>query len=193
VQPLCRLAAILILLAACCLAPGAAPAVPIALSLDPAVSSITPDAGAPQSLAGTLTLEVGALPVEGGATVLAILDLALVSSGGLAIALDPDSLSPGLFVLEAGGRFEVATALFLRLTQNGSPFDLAIPDLVGEVSFGAGGASVERLAAVFSIDSGGPGGILDVRIVAVPEPAAGLLVALGLAVLAARAQRGSRP
>lgn len=188
-QPFGRVAAILTLLAACGLAPSAAPAVPIALSLDPAASSIAPAAGAPQSLSGTLTLEVGELPVEGGATVLEILDLALFSSGGLAIALDPDALSPGLFVLGADGRFEVATALFLRLTQNGSPFDLALPDLAGQVTFGAGGSSIERLTAAFSIDSAGPGGILDVAIVAVPEPAAGLLLALGLAALAARGRR----
>jgi hypothetical protein len=181
---------LLILLAALAVA-GEAAASQITLHLDPAASSIAPAAGAPESLSGSLTLEIGELPVVGGATTLEIVDLAASSSGGLGITLDPDSLSPGLFVLEASGHFEVATALFLRLDLGEGAFDLAIPDLVGELTFGAGGASVEMLTTSFGIDAGDPLGILTVSIVAVPEPAAALLLGLGLAALAARPERRS--
>jgi hypothetical protein len=182
---------LLVLLALLAVAGDASAASQITLHLDPTASSITPAAGAPESLSGSLTLEIGELPVD-GVTTLEIVQLSAASSGGLGITLDPDSLSPGLFVLEASGHFEVATALFLRLGQDGSAFDLALPDLVGELTFGAGGSSVERLSTSFGIDAGGPPGILTVSVVAVPEPAAALLLGLGLAALAVPPKQGSR-
>src|SRR5690606_12132178 len=112
---------------------------------------------------------------------------AATASGGATITLDPGVASPGLGVLTPAGAFLIPT-LFVRI-DDGSAIDLAIPDVTGSVAFGPGGASIDSLVSSFGIDSGPPGGVVTVTVVAVPEPASAALLALGLAGLAARTAR----
>jgi hypothetical protein len=159
----------------------------VTLQVDPTSSSLAPQVGASESLSGTITLRVGSLPVGGSPTAFDVIGLALSASGGATIGLDPAIANPGLGVLQPSGSFLVPT-LFVRIVQ-GSTLDLAIPDITGDVTFGAGGASVSRLDSTFGIDTQSPSGVVTVTIAAVPEPACAMLVASGLAALALRARR----
>lgn len=159
----------------------------VTLALDPGQSALTPAVGTPQSLAGSITLQIGALPLGAANTTFDVIALAATASGGATITLDPGVASPGLGVLTPAGAFLIPT-LFVRI-DDGSAIDLAIPDVTGSVAFGPGGASIDSLVSSFGIDSGPPGGVVTVTVVAVPEPASAALLALGLAGLAARTAR----
>lgn len=169
------------------LAPAARAVSIVTLPLDPTASAVVPQAGAPQALAGSITLRIGTLPVGGSSTSFDVIGLAVAASGGATIGLDPAIASPGLGVLEPDGSFLVPT-LFVRI-DDGALEDLAIPDVTGSVTFGPGGASLARLDTSFAIDAGEPAGVVTVNVTAVPEPAAALLLALGLAGLGARHAR----
>lgn len=152
------------------------------LGVDPTTSSLVPEVGAAESLSGTLTFEIGALPVPGAATSFDLTELALVTSGGGTIGLDPTAGSPGLGVLRADGSFLIPT-LFLVL-EGGQSVPLALSDVMGHVVFGPGGASLLSLAATFSIDAGPPAGLVSVTVnAAVPEPGTLPLLIGGLATL----------
>jgi hypothetical protein len=161
----------------------------VTLGLDALQSTLTPQIGATETLSGTITLRIDALPVGAGNTAFDVIGLSVSASGGATIGLDPGVASPGLGVLSPGGSFLVPT-LFVRITQGASVVDLPIPDVTGSVLFGPGGASLERLETSFGIDTGAPAGIVTVDVVAVPEPGSFALVALGVAALAARRARG---
>jgi len=182
---------VLIAAALLALAPAAHAVSIVTLPLDPALSALVPEAGAAQALSGSITLRVGALPLAGANTSFDVIGLALAASGGATIGLDPAIANPGLGVLTPAGAFLVPT-LFVRI-DDGTIQDLAIPDVTGNVVFGAGGAALTRLEASFAIDTGGPAGIVTVNVTAVPEPAAAALLALGLAALGARRTRTEAP
>jgi hypothetical protein len=167
-------------------APQAGAATIVALTVDPSASSLTPDSGPAQALSGTLTLSVGSLPTGGANTPFDVVGLAISASGGASFALDPGVANPGLGVLSPAGAFLVPT-LSLRIT-DGATVDVAIPDLLGNVVFGPGGASLAELSVAFDVATGG--GIVHVALRAVPEPRTLALVALGLAALAARRAHG---
>jgi hypothetical protein len=165
------------------LAPSARAVTIVTLALDPAQSALVPEVGAPEALTGTITLRLGALPLGGVSTTFDVIGLAL-AAGGASIGLDPAIANPGLGVLTPAGAFLIPT-LFVRI-DDGAPQDLAIPDVSGNVVFGAGGASLAALTTSFAIATGGPAGLVTVNVTAVPEPAAAALLALGLAALGAR-------
>jgi hypothetical protein len=172
---------------------GVAPA-HAALVIDPALSSLTPTAGAPQSLSGVLSIELGAVPPLTSNTTFDLTALAAVASGGLAIGLDPTLANPGAGVLSPSGTFLIPN-LFLRLVDGSSVFDLTVPNVLGSYGALPGCPAVACLQASFDVDTGGPLGVVSVEVFAVPEPATSALVALGLCALAAarrRAQGGTR-
>lgn len=157
------------------------------LAVDSGQSFLTSAAGPIEALAGTITLEIGALPVGPGNTTLDVVGLDLVTTSGGTIVLDPGQPNPGLGVLAPSGAFLIPT-LYLRLSDGVSSIDLALPDVSGSVAFGPGGASIAELSTAFSVLA--PDGLVDVTLVAfVPEPASALLAAFGLAALAAGARR----
>jgi hypothetical protein len=182
-QKLLRCAALAAALGA--VAPQAGAATIVVLSLDPSASSLTPAAGPAQALSGTLTLSVGSLPTGGANTTFDVVGLAISASGGASFALDPGVPNPGLGVLSPAGAFLVPT-LALRIT-DGSTLDVAIPDLLGNVVFGPGGASLAELSVAFDVAT--ESGLVHVALRAVPEPGTLALSALGLAALAARRAR----
>jgi hypothetical protein len=158
---------------------GPAHAVQLTFGLLPE-SAIVPQAGDPQPLVGSITIDVDGAPLP--TTLLRLTDVS-VTSGALSIALDPTLASPGLGVLRDDGSFLVPT-LFLRIDDGVAPFDLAVPNVTGML----GEAGV--LESLFEIDSGGPAGILTVRVfAAVPEPGTLLLVGFGIAALLGGRQR----
>lgn len=157
----------------------------ITLSLDPALSALTPEVGAPQALSGSIVLEIGSLPLGGSNTSFDVIGLSLTASGSATIGLDPGLASPGLGVLNAAGSFLVPT-LFVRI-DDGAVTDLAIPDVTGNVTFGSGGASIRALATAFEIQT--PDGVVSVSLFAVPEPATAVFLSIGLAALGARRNR----
>lgn len=165
------------------LAPPAGAVAIVTLAIDPAQSALVPQIGAAQALTGSITLRVGSLPPGGASTSFDVIALSASASGGATIGLDPGAGSPGLGVLSPAGSFLIPT-LFVRIT-DGASTDLAIPDVSGSVTFGAGGASLAGLVTGFAIDTGAPAGVVTVSLAAVPEPAAAALLALGLAALAA--------
>lgn len=154
----------------------------ITLSLDPALSSLTPEVGAPQTLSGTIAIDVGSLPLGGSNTTFDVVGLSLSASGGATFGLDPGIANPGLGVLNPAGSFLVPT-LFVRITDGGVT-DLPIPDVTGSVVFGIGGASIQELSSAFEIAT--TNGIVSLSLLAVPEPATALLLTAGLAALAVR-------
>ena len=154
----------------------------ITLSVDSALSSLTPEIGAPQALSGTIVVDIGSLPLGGSNTSFDVIGLALTASGGATFGLDPGIANPGLGVLNPAGSFLVPT-LFVRIT-DGDLTDLPIPDVTGSVVFGSGGASISGLATAFEIQT--TSGLVSLSLVAVPEPATAVLLTAGLAALCAR-------
>lgn len=165
-------------------APGAE-ATLVTLSLDPALSSLTPEAGAPQSLSGTIAIDVGSLPLGGTNTSFDVVGLSLTASGGATFRLDPALANPGLGVLDPAGSFLIPT-LFVRVT-DGDITEFAIPDLLGSVAFGVGEASIRELSTAFAIETAT--GLVSLSLVAIPEPATAALLAAGLVALCVRGGR----
>ena len=168
---------------------GVAPARAV-LIIDPDQSSLTPTVGAPQSLSGSLSAQLGALPPLSSNTTFDLTGLDVLASGGLAIGLDPGLANPGAGVLAPSGNFLIPN-LFLRLDDGVSVFDLTVPNVLG--SFGAlpGCPAEFCLTTAFDIDTGGALGVVSVELFATPEPAPLALVALGLVALAG-ARRSAR-
>jgi hypothetical protein len=123
----------------------------------------------------------------GASTSFDVIALSASASGGATIELDPAIANPGLGVLAPDGTFLIPT-LFLRLA-DGSPLDVAIPDVTGTVVFGPGGATISDFTSLFEIDAGPPAGLVTVQVSSVPEPALTALLALALAALGARRAR----
>lgn len=132
-------------------------------------SSVVPDVGSTQSVSGYIRVEIGVLPLGGSNTTFDLIGLGANTSGGTSISLDPEVANPGLGVLNPAGEFLIPT-LFIEV-DDGSLTQFAITNVLGNVVFGVGGLSIDRVETSFTIDSLGPEGLLDVNIVAeVPEP-----------------------
>jgi hypothetical protein len=169
----------------CVVAPAQA-----ALVIDPALSALTPSAGAPQSLSGSLSVALGAEPPLASNTTLDVTGLTAVASGGLSIGLAPALEHPAAGVLSPSGAFLIPN-LFLRLFDGVSALDLTVPNVLGRYGAFPGCLVSVCLETSFDVDTGGPLGVVSVAVfAAVPEPAPPALVALGLLVLAA-ARRGA--
>lgn len=150
-------------------------------------SAIVPEFGPSAALTGTITLDVASVPVA-SATLLSLTNVSVLATGGAAFGLDPGVPSPALGVVQASGEFLIPT-LFLRVVDGAVSFDLAVPNVIGKLFFGAGG-SVVGIASSFAIDSLSPAGVLTVNLRAgVPEPGTALLLTLGLAALGMRAPK----
>ncbi len=173
-----------LVLAALLAAPDAR-AVGFDLTLDPALSELDPADGSPAPLSGTLRVDLGSLPPLVGNTTFDLVDVA-VTGGGFSITLDPDLSAPGLGVLRPDGSFLIPN-LFLRLDDGLMEFDQTLSDVQGAF-VPCGG--VTCLETSFQVDSLGPAGLIDVRVVAigeVPEPSPWLLLPLaGAAALRRR-------
>ncbi len=157
----------------------------ITLSVDPGLSSLAPEVGAPQALSGTIVVDIGSLPLGGVNTSFDVIGLAVTASGGATFGLDPGIANPGLGVLNPAGSFLVPT-LFVRIT-DGDVTDLPIPDVSGSVVFANGGTSIRGVATAFEIQT--TSGLVSLSLVAVPEPATAVLLTIGLAALGARRNR----
>jgi hypothetical protein len=170
----------------------AAPAGATTLVLDPVLSSLAPEAGPAQSLAGSLVILLGSEPPLTSNTTFELTGLALVAGGGALIGLDPALAHPGAGVLSPSGSFLIPN-LFLRLVDGASVFDLTVPNVRGSYGALPGCPTAACLSTSFEIDTQGPAGVVAVQVfAALPEPATGGLLALGLAALAAarRARAG---
>ena len=160
-----------------------------ALSIAPGQSSIVPQFGAAESLSGTIDVAIGSLPLA-QTTTFNVIGLSASASGGATFALDPESPSPGLGVVNVAGSFLIPT-LFLDIETSGGGFPIAIANVTGSALFDASGTVLQQLTTSFQVDSGGLAGILTVTLVAVPEPASLVLAGAGLVALALRG-RGAR-
>jgi hypothetical protein len=170
-----------VLLAGGIAAAAPASAVQLQLGLLPE-SAIVPEQGAEQPLTGALSLEIESDPMP--TAVLRLLDVS-VAAGPLSITLDPALATPGLGILHDDGSFLIPT-LFLRVADGVAAFDLAVPNVAGFLHDLSG---APRLESVFEVDSGGPAGVLTVRIAAVPEPSALILLGVGIGALAGARKR----
>jgi hypothetical protein len=157
----------------------------VILDLDPSRSSLTPAAAPAQSLSGAIAIVTGAEPPLTRNTTFDVTGLSAVTSGGAAIGLDPTIANPGAGVLSPSGAFLIPN-LFLRLVDGSVVFDLTVPSVLGSYGALPGCPVATCLATAFSIDTGGPQGVVAVEVFAqVPEPAASALLAAGLVGLAA--------
>lgn len=167
-----------------------ASAVGFDLSLDPALSELDPANGSPAPLSGTGRVELGGLPPLAANTTFDLVELA-ASGAGLFITLDPDLSNPGLGVLRPDGSFLIPN-LFLRLDDGVLAFDQTILDVEGTFGASAACSGATCLETSFQIDSLGPRGLIDVRIVALavaPEPS--LLLLLPVAAAAGLRRRST--
>jgi hypothetical protein len=166
------------------LAPAAEAATIVTLDVDVLRSTLTFENGDEVALSGSIVLTIGALPVGASNTTFDVVDLQL--QGSVSVTLDGTVANPGLGVLSPSGRFLVPT-LFLDLHDLGGP--LAVSDVVGDVTFGPGGASIQQLEVAVDFLSD-EAGLVRASLVFVPEPATIALVASALGVLGwMRAQR----
>jgi hypothetical protein len=162
-----------------------APAAAVVLDLDPSRSSLTPSAGPVQSLSGAIAIQTGAEPPLASNTTFDVTGLAVATSGGQSIGLDPAISNPGAGVLSPSGNFLIPN-LFLRLVDGVVVFDLSVPNVTGRYGALAGCPVALCLSTDFAIDTGGPQGIIQVDVFAqVPEPSSFALVAAALIQLAA--------
>lgn len=158
-------------------------ALSIRLHISPYQSSIDAQFGGVEAISGGILIDVGTLPVASNTT----LDVTKVqaSTTSTSIRLDDGVSNAGAGVLAPSGAFVIPT-LFLSV-DTGSGFQpVAISNVTGSVIYGPGGLTIEQLSTSFTIDSLGPLGLLDVNVVAVPEPGIAMLAGLGLIALAAR-------
>ena len=165
---------------------GIAPA--RALTIDPTRSELTPSAGAPQPLSGTVDVLLGASPPLSANTTFDVTSLDAEASGGLAIGLDPMLAHPGAGVLSPSGSFLVPN-LFLHLVDGSSIFDLTVPNVLGSYGAFAGCPADVCLETSFDVDTGGPSGVVHVELYAVPEPGPAALLVPGLAALSIARRR----
>jgi hypothetical protein len=116
-----------------------------------------------------------------------VTSLVASSSGGLSITLDPTLSRPAAGVIDPGGSFLVPN-LFLQLDDGMTTFQLTVLNVTGSYGPLAGCPGAVCLLTAFDVDTGAPAGpgLVSVEVFAVPEPAAGSLVVLGLAVLGLR-------
>jgi hypothetical protein len=160
--------------------PAAGASTIVTLEIDDDDSRITFEGGSSERVHGTITLAIGSLPVGGSSTTFDVvgLDFTWVQT----VTLDPGVANPGLGVLSPTGAFLVPT-LFLQIFDYDD--SIAIPDVTGTVEFGRSGASIRKLSVAFDLLSDEVG-LVQVSLVAVPEPATIALLAAGLAALGLR-------
>jgi len=136
-----------------------------------------------EPLTGNLTVDLASVPVVGPTAMR--LTAVSASAAGFSITLDPTLATPALGAVQADGSFLIPT-LFLSVDEGFGPFDLAIPNVTGNLVFDLAGA-VTGLASTFEIETGS--GIALVTITAqIPEPGTALLIALGLSLVATRSR-----
>ena len=154
-----------------------------ALSFGPipviAPSAVTFDGATYDIDAGAITLEVD-VPIA-TPRLLRLTDASIEfrtsATQVVTFALDPTLASPALGVVQPDGSFLIPT-LFLVGNDGTSDFDLAVPNVTGQL-FVAGG-TVLGLTSAFSLEDA-LGNPIGVGIYAgVPEPGTALLLALGL-------------
>lgn len=155
----------------------AAPASAITLFGDLApASQVTQDAVS-TGLTGSVSVEVGELPLPAANTPLDLLTLA-ANAGGLSITLDAGLANPGLGVLFTDGTFLIPS---LHLTVDGA--DLTVSNVSGTFGNSAACGGEFCLETSFDVDPG-VGGLVTVDVVAafaVPEP--GSLALFGAAIV----------
>ena len=158
------------------------------LTIDPTASSLTPTAGSPESLSGTLKVVLGdPLPLASNTT-FDLTQLSAQSSGGLDITLDSSLATPGAGVLNPSGGF-LFPSLFLELDDGMGSAPLTVLNVTGSYGALPGCPTSLCLETTFQIDTGGPAGIVTVNLLAIPEPGSAWLLAAGLVALRARAAR----
>jgi hypothetical protein len=156
------------------------------LVLEPESALVFPGSE-PIPLTGSLTIRLGAWPLD-GPTTLEVLDLSIGAS--LVVAtLDPEIAAAGLGIAFDDGTFLVPT-LFLALEDDfvpTPPVPVAIPDLTGTLA--EDGSSQLVLETAFELEINGSTASLVV--VAAPEPGAAPLAGAAATVLAALAAHSS--
>jgi hypothetical protein len=164
-------------------APPAGASTIVTLEVDLGNSTVTFETGDVEPIQGTITLAIGSLPVGSSNTTFDVVDLDL--QWVQTLTLDPSVANPGLGVLTPEGAFLIPT-LFLAIL--GYDDSIAIPDIAGNVEFSPDGSSIRRLEVAFDLLSEEVG-LVQIVLVAVPEPATIGLFAAGLAALAMRRAR----
>lgn len=160
----------------------------LVLDVDPAQSALTPSGATPLPMSGSLDVAVGELPPT-STTTFDVKDLS-IAAGGYTITLQPMA-SPGLGVVSAAGDWLIPT-LFVNVDDGVSAFDITLPDVTGILLGNGPGCAFDYcLETMFEIDTGS-GGLVSIDLVAIPEPSTAVLVALGVAGLAAARRRATR-